>query len=154
MKPISDEEWEKIFLSGEREREQQERELFEQAVSNFDDFSSQLEEELPRRLNSPGLQRKIPKSISPEIDATLDLHMKTKEEAKVKLLSFFRQAVADGDRTLLVITGKGHHSPGKGVLRDFARQWFNGEGARWISWYAEAPGKLGGKGAWLVRLLP
>lgn len=154
MKQISDDQWEEIFLAGKRQQEREERELFERTLM---EEAGELQSEgiiLPLSDTSGRLQRSIPKSIFLEPDATLDLHLKTKHESTMELRRFFQQSAGTGDRSVLVITGKGHHSERKGVLRAHARQWLNGEGRRWILWFAEAPKKLGGSGAWLVRLKP
>ncbi len=152
MRKIPDDEWDEIFLAEEKQRKRAEQELFEQALTNgvgAELSKEQLADESGKRKN---LEIRLQKSFSPEVDARLDLHMKTREESDKVLSSFFRNAVIVGDRTLLVITGKGHHSDKKAVLREYVRQWLKGDGREWILWFAEAPRALGGSGAWLVRL--
>jgi len=152
MRKISDDEWDEIFLAEEKQRKRAEQELFEQALTNgvgAELTKERLADESGKRKN---LEIKLQKSFSPEVDARLDLHMKTREESDKVLPSFFRNAVVVGDRTLLVITGKGHHSSKKGVLRKYVQNWFNSDGWKWILWFAEAPRSLGGSGAWLVQL--
>jgi len=152
MKHISDEEWRDVFLAQERRREREEKELFEKSLKKMEQGPGiDVPSDFPSG-RSKSLQRTIHKSFDPKIDAELDLHLKTKEESASLLIGFFRQAAGVGDRTVLVITGKGHHSEKKGVLREFVRRWLNNEGAKWILWFAEAPKKLGGSGAWLIRL--
>ncbi len=154
MRQIPDDEWEELFLADKKQKEREERELFEQALANGVGETA-IKEPVPHAIaKSVSLQRSLPKSVSPEIDATLDLHMKTKDESIMELRAFFQQTLSAGDRTVLVITGKGHHSEKKGVLRDYVRQWMRGEGHQWLLWFAEAPKKLGGSGAWVVRLKP
>ncbi|NOY23009.1 MAG: Smr/MutS family protein [Acidobacteria bacterium] len=154
MRQISDDEWEEIFLADKKQKEREDRELFEQALANGVGKSA-IKEPVPHAIaKSINLQRSFPKSVSPEIDATLDLHTKTKDESIMELRSFFQQTASAGDRTVLVITGKGHHSEKKGVLRDYVRKWLRGEGRQWLLWFAEAPKKFGGSGAWVVRLKP
>ncbi|MCK5878467.1 MAG: Smr/MutS family protein [Holophagae bacterium] len=154
MKQISDDQWEKIFLAERRQQENKEREFFEKAL--LEGVGELQSDEIAPSLadNPEKLERKIHKSISPEIDATLNLHLKKKNEATMELCGFFQQAADAGDRMLLVITGKGHHSERKGVLREHVRQWIKAEGRHWVLWFAEAPRKLGGSGAWLIRLKP
>ncbi len=150
MKRISDAEWEAIFLADRREREEAERKLFEQALER--DEIKIYPEASPEPETVDKLFRTLPKSLSPRIDATLDLHLKTRHEASLLIRDFFLQSSRVGDRLVLLITGKGHHSEKKGVLREFVRQWLKNEGKKWILWFAEAPKALGGSGAWLVRL--
>ena len=61
-----------------------------------------------------------------EIDARIDLHGMTQTRAHRALLSFLRQAYADGATFVLVITGKGRASAPeseRGVLRRQVPQW-------------------------------
>ncbi len=60
---------------------------------------------------------------------------------------FVAQAAASGLRTVLVITGKGHHSPGgRGILRQKVEEWIRERGWRRIRTWSEAPARLGGAG--------
>ncbi|PJB83946.1 MAG: hypothetical protein CO090_00405 [Acidobacteria bacterium CG_4_9_14_3_um_filter_49_7] len=154
MRQISDEEWDEVFLAEEKQQEHAERKLFEQALVDNAPITNTIEPLTQASGKLENLERKLHKSISPEIDASLDLHLKTKDEAATALFEFLRHAVEVGDRTALVITGKGHHSDKKGVLREYVRQWLKGDGREWILWFAEAPRALGGSGAWLLRLKP
>jgi DNA-nicking Smr family endonuclease len=56
-------------------------------------------------------------------DAVLDLHGLTRDEAWLSLEEFFRAGKKQGFEKLLIIHGKGNHSPGEAVLgrtvRDF-----------------------------------
>ncbi|WP_425411963.1 Smr/MutS family protein [Methylomicrobium agile] len=45
------------------------------------------------------------------LDAEIDLHGLTSEEAKRQLLIFLQRAVIDGCRCVLIIHGKGYRSP-------------------------------------------
>ncbi|NOZ13324.1 MAG: Smr/MutS family protein [Acidobacteria bacterium] len=154
MKHISDDEWEAIFLAQEREREQEEREIFEQYLRADGGKPEPSPENLSGIPFSGQLERRLPKSMVLAVDASLDLHLKTKHESLVALETFFRNAVLSGDRLLLIITGKGHHSEQKGVLREFVRKWLRRDGRHRILWYADAPRKMGGTGAFVVRLKP
>ncbi len=152
MKHISDEEWEAIFLADKREREREEQELFKQYLREGYD-KPEPSEEISTQIHLPEqLERRLPKSMVLATDAILDLHLKTKQESLIALQAFFREAVHSGDRLLLIITGKGHHSERKGVLREFVRKWLTGDGRHWILWFADAPRKMGGSGAFVVRL--
>lgn len=106
----------------------------------------------------PRLHRRLMRGQMP-IDATLDLHGMRQHEAEIALMQFVISAYARGNRSLLVITGKGlkKMSDGqieqRGVLRHMLPVWL-----RHISlsplvagWEVSAHGH-GGEGAYYVRL--
>lgn len=96
---------------------------------------------------------RLSKRQSLEIDEEIDLHGQTVEEALVHLRRFVGSAVRGKSRTVLVVTGKGHHSEaGRSVLRQAVERWLRRDGASWIREYSEAPRALGGGGAFVVRL--
>lgn len=88
------------------------------------------------------------------IDGRLDLHGMTAAEARAALEAFVRKRRAEGDRVLLVVHGKGNHSPrGMGVLRGEIAAWLSqGGAARHVAAFASAPDDEGGTGAVLVLL--
>jgi DNA-nicking Smr family endonuclease len=90
------------------------------------------------------------------IDARLDLHGKTKNEAYAALLRFLRRAQADGAKFVLVITGKGERfrrQAGQRTLRREVPLWFSlPEFGRLVSAYSDAHAEHGGTGALYVRL--
>ena len=82
--------------------------------------------------------------------ATLDLHRKTIAEAEILLNDFFETAQENKHQQVLVITGKGLHSPsGAPTLRPFVKDWLFRHS------YNFRPAKLnqGGDGALLIRIL-
>jgi len=85
------------------------------------------------------------------IEARLDLHGLTQDEAHRALTRFIARAIADEMRLLLIITGKGRL--GQGVLRDAVPRWLNEPGAR-PHILALAPAQIGdgGSGALYVLL--
>jgi DNA-nicking Smr family endonuclease len=95
------------------------------------------------------------------IDGTLDLHGMRQHEAYGALARYLRARVARGDRTILVITGKGlkklNGDPTaiveRGVLRTMLPIWLNSPelGPLVAGWDQSAQGH-GGEGAWYVRL--
>lgn len=103
---------------------------------------------------SPRPQKvRLSKRHSLEIDEQVDLHGQTVEEALVVLRRFVGSAVSRKSRTVLVVTGKGHHSEaGKSVLRQAVERWLRRDAASWVREYSEAPRALGGGGAFVVRL--
>lgn len=89
-----------------------------------------------------------------EIQAECDLHGMTTEEADRAVLRFLRQSHEAGKRWLLVIVGKGLHSPGgKSTLRDHVIHTLShGTAARYVLAFRTAPRRHGGTGALTVRL--
>jgi DNA-nicking Smr family endonuclease len=88
------------------------------------------------------------------IDARLDLHGRTQAEAHDALLGFLRQGQRRGDRTVLVITGKGGASDGqRGVLKRQVPMWLRlPEFRAFIVGFEPAGIRHGGEGALYLRL--
>lgn len=111
-----------------------------------------------QKLIEPNLKRRLARGHEP-IDATLDLHGMTQIQAHSALEGFIARSLARGDRTLLVITGKGIKKTGylqlghKGVLRDMVPLWLNAPAfAPFIAGIDPAHRQHGGGGALYVRL--
>ncbi len=88
------------------------------------------------------------------IEARIDLHGLTRDEAHGALEGFLGSAHDAGKRCVLVITGKGLRAPGEmGVLRDAVPRWLNAPLIRpLILAFAPAPPRDGGAGALYVLL--
>lgn len=88
------------------------------------------------------------------IDARLDLHGRTVAEAKDELTKFLGVMRDRGQRCVLVIHGKGTHSPrGQGVLRGEVGAWLSqGPASRAVAAFATAAAQDGGPGATYVLL--
>jgi DNA-nicking Smr family endonuclease len=106
--------------------------------------------------NSPGVDRRTAEKFRRGqlvVEARLDLHGLTQEEAHRALTDFIRDRHKDGLRTVLVITGKGGFGDARGVLRDAVPRWLNESDLRQrvlsCSW---AQPKHGGAGALYVLL--
>ncbi|AEQ53326.1 Smr/MutS family protein [Pelagibacterium halotolerans] len=106
----------------------------------------------------PNLKRRVARGREP-IDATLDLHGMTQDQARMALERFIPARVARGDRTVLVITGKGIKKTGylqleqKGVLREMVPLWLNATDlAPMVAGIDPAHQSHGGGGALYVRL--
>jgi len=81
-------------------------------------------------------------------DARLDIHGLTREEARQTLDDFFKDAKEKGLEKILIIHGKGIHSPGEAVLKRIVTEFIErcpfagesgrgknaagGEGATWV----------------------
>jgi DNA-nicking Smr family endonuclease len=96
-----------------------------------------------------------------EIDGTIDLHGMRQAEAHAALARFIRARAARGDRTILVITGKGLKRSEddaasiveRGVLRTMLPIWLSQPGlAQLIAGWDVSARAHGGEGAYYVRL--
>ena len=106
----------------------------------------------------PRMRRRLMRGRVP-IDATIDLHGLRQSEAHAALCRFVPARHALGDRTLLVITGKGLKKTGygrieqKGVLRTMLPAWLNEKSiAPFIAGWEVSAQAHGGEGAFYVRL--
>jgi DNA-nicking Smr family endonuclease len=86
--------------------------------------------------------------------ATLDLHGLRVAVAERRLSAFLAEESAAGTKLVLVIVGKGRHSPGgAGVLRGAIAEWLSaGAAAPHVLAFRTAPPALGGNGGVLVLL--
>lgn len=108
----------------------------------------------------PRLRQKLGRGRVP-IDGTLDLHGMRQDEAYAALARFVRARAARGDRTILVITGKGLKKVNgdptaiveRGVLRTMLPYWLAAPDiAPFVSGWDQSAQGHGGEGAWYVRL--
>lgn len=86
------------------------------------------------------------------VDYQLDLHGLTREEALEALPRFLHSAQKKGQKAVLVITGKGIHSPEEPVLHQAVASWLRDAGRTIVLEYAPAPREMGGSGAYVVFL--
>ncbi len=114
----------------------------------------------PRAGIEPNLKQRLQHGRE-EIDGTIDLHGMRQVEAHAALTRFIHARAARGDRTLLVITGKGLKKLGddaaviieRGVLRAMLPVWLTEPNLAPLvaGWDVAAQGH-GGDGAFYVRL--
>jgi DNA-nicking Smr family endonuclease len=102
---------------------------------------------------SPELLRKLRRGSFP-VDAKLDLHGQSAEAAKVTLAAFIRDKRTRGERCVLIVHGKGDHSPGGvGVLRGEMAAWLSqGAASTHVAAFCTATSDHGGQGATYVLL--
>jgi DNA-nicking Smr family endonuclease len=88
------------------------------------------------------------------IDGRLDMHGMTVHEARTELALFLRTTRNRGERCVLVIHGKGEHSPGgAGILRGEIAAWLSqGSASEHIAAFTTAQSDDGGEGAVYVML--
>jgi DNA-nicking Smr family endonuclease len=105
---------------------------------------------------SPGVDRRTAEKHRRgrlPVEARLDLHGMTQEEAHRALERFLPRAQESGCRSVLIITGKGSRDGTRGVLKEAVPRWLNQSPLRAlilsISW---AQPKDGGAGALYVLL--
>ncbi len=101
----------------------------------------------------PDVARKLRRGVLP-VDGRLDLHGMGAGEARGQLELFLRTMRARGERCVLVIHGKGGHSPGGvGILRGEIAAWLSqGRSCEHVAAFATARAEDGGEGAVYVLL--
>jgi DNA-nicking Smr family endonuclease len=101
----------------------------------------------------PDALRKLRRGLLP-IDARLDLHGMRAGEARSAVEAFLGAKRARGERCVLVVHGKGEHSPrGDGVLRGEIAAWLSqGAASEHVAAFATATDHDGGEGAVYVLL--
>ena len=88
------------------------------------------------------------------IDATLDLHGQSIQNAHASFLAFIESCYTGNKRNLLIITGKGKNSPGGvGAIKNEFKSWVKKDMiADKVINYTYAKNKDGGDGAFYVFL--
>jgi len=107
-----------------------------------------------RRIDVPAeWVRRLRRGLLP-IDGTLDLHGHRAGEARSTLETFLQTMRERGERCVLVVHGKGEHSPGGlGVLRGEISAWLSqGSSSTHVAAFASAHEEDGGTGAVYVLL--
>ncbi len=131
------------------------QQLFEAAMRKLDTapIDAKPGADQPRG-GSRAPQRVRPNKKDLRVDERIDLHRCTAEQAVTLLEQSVPAAARSQSRSLLVITGKGYHSPGGvPVLRQRVEEWIRRHGRRHgVRSYSEAPRALGGRGAFVLYL--
>jgi DNA-nicking Smr family endonuclease len=83
------------------------------------------------------------------IEAVLDLHGKITDEAMMAVDSFLHQCITERMRVVLIIHGKGHHTP-MPILKNKLNQWLRSISV--VLAFCSATAKHGGQGAVYVLL--
>ncbi len=107
-----------------------------------------------RRLDvDPSEIRKL-RQLRYTVDGTLDLHGLDAASARAKLEAFLRRRRLQGDRAVLVVHGKGSHSPrGSPVLRGEIGAWLSqGKAQRDVAAFSSVQDRTGDSGAVFVLL--
>lgn len=107
-----------------------------------------------RRLDLPlDALRRLRRGSLP-VDGRLDMHGMSVQEARARLELFLKTMRSRGERCVLVIHGKGEHSPqGAGILRGEISAWLSqGAASEHVAAFATARATDGGEGAVYVLL--
>lgn len=125
-------------------------------------FALPPEEISQNKTSLPFSTRRIRRVRQVEIQARLDLHGFTREQARKRLSQFLARCQGYGYLWVLVITGKGrrnlnnedpYDTPARAILRDLVPQWLEEPVFRSIvSAYTAAKPQDGGGGALYIRL--
>ncbi|MDT8419983.1 MAG: Smr/MutS family protein [Desulfuromonadales bacterium] len=129
-----------------------ERDLFLAALG---EMTVRFEEQLPECADSKQAvprRMKLLRQGRLQPEATLDLHGLLRHQVVEKVGFFLQDAQYQGFRTVLIITGRGLHSPGEPVLRSEVETFLQEDGRKLIAEWARAPRQYGGDGALIVFL--
>ena len=134
--------------------DEQASQLFVQEISRLkldSKFADSISENDELQPLSNNRLRQVKRGVV-SVDYQLDLHGLTREEAMLALPRFLMSARQRGQKAVLVITGKGHHSVEEPILNQAVAAWLRDTGRDLILEYAPAPREMGGSGAYVVFL--
>ena len=122
--------------------------VFYDWVNNNDIFDKD------ERLSEEAYRLKPAKLLNPKnINAKLDLHGFTVEDAIKELQKFIDKSWHNGDKIVLIIHGKGIHSKQGPLIKKAITKWISiGSGRNYIRHFRRAPASLGGTGATVIWL--
>ena len=122
--------------------------------NSVDSSLDKLSQEDKLSFIAPGLQKNVLKKLRKGyfgLDADIDLHGLTSQEAKHQLLNFLHQCVENGCRCVHIIHGKGYRSPDNHpVLKNDVNVWLRQH--KDVLAFCSTPPKHGGTGAVFVLL--
>jgi DNA-nicking Smr family endonuclease len=132
-------------------KEERDKEAFLEALGSMEKtFVDEWPEDESVKKAVPRRVKQVERGqLKPE--AELDLHGLTVEDACTKLRFFLQDALYQGCRTVLVITGKGLHSSDGPVLRIAMERLLESQKELVLEW-GMAPQRYGGSGALIVFL--
>lgn len=132
-------------------RDERERTAFLDAVGSVErSFKDEWPEDEPVKPAVPRRMKQVERGLL-ELEAELDLHGLTIDEASAKVRFFLQDVGYQGLQTVLIITGKGLHSSDGPVLRQAMEALLHQERERVLEW-GLAPRRFGGDGALVVFL--
>lgn len=123
-------------------------------LSDLADTSLFISQDEGRLMHRPGISPEIPKKLYRgywRIQAHIDLHGLTVDDARSEYLAFLQESQHRGYRCLKIIHGQGYNSAGgHGVLKTVINRWLKQTPE--VMAFARAPLNKGGDGAVLVLL--
>src|SRR6185369_2658787 len=138
-----------------RKIEESEQRLFLETISNLK-LDVRFHDDVPEDTTSlkprPVSRIRQLRRGTIRLDYELDLHGLTREEATHALETFVKGAYRRGQQAVLIITGRGNHSPDEPVLKRSAEKWLKESGASMVAEFFSAPRQFGGDGAIVVFL--
>jgi len=138
-----------------RKIEASEQQLFLEAINGLKldvKFHNETPAEpLPAKAGSSSRMKQLRRGTI-RLDYELDLHGLTKDEAIDALNSFIKGAHRREQKAVLVITGRGNHSPDEPVLKSAVDKWLREKGTEMVVEFFSAPRQMGGEGAIVVFL--
>jgi DNA-nicking Smr family endonuclease len=141
-------------LAAAARREAAQREL--DAERNFLtlDNVDMLDPYYPLEFKRPGVQNGVFRKLKQgkyAMDARLDLHRLTAEQAREQVFGFIREAQAYDLRNVLIVTGRGNHSTSpEAILKSYVNKWLPEFDE--VQAYCSAIPAQGGTGAVYVML--
>ena len=141
-------------LAAAARREAAQREL--DAERNFLtlDNVDMLDPYYPLEFKRPGVQNGVFRKLKQgkyAMDARLDLHRLTAEQAREQVFGFIREAQAYDLRNVLIVTGRGNHSSSpEAILKSYVNKWLPEFDE--VQAYCSAIPSQGGTGAVYVML--
>ncbi len=139
-----------------RQRELDEAQVLNQSLSDDIDADWLLETDDALSFRRVGIGADVVRKLRRGVwlaQGQLDLHGLRRDEARVQLVSFLRDAAQTGRRCVRVIHGKGNGSPGRqSVLKGKVKAWLMQRDD--VLAFAQARASDGGSGALLVLLRP
>lgn len=137
-----------------RQREADEAQVLQQALSDHFDVDSLLETDAEMSYRRVGIGPEVLNRLRRgewSIQGQLDLHGLRRDEARMALGEFLQQCQLRGRRCVRVVHGKGHGSPGgEGILRVKVRRWLVQHDS--VLAFVQARAAEGGAGALIVLL--
>lgn len=145
--PISD-------LAVAARREAAQRELDEERNFLALDNVEMLDPYYPLEFKRPGVQHGVFRKLKQgkyAMDARLDLHRMTSEQAREQVFGFIREAHSYDLRNVLIVTGRGNHSNSpEALLKSYVNKWLPEFDE--VQAYCSAIPSQGGTGAVYVML--
>lgn len=143
------------FKSVVRKIEESEKRLFLETIGGLKldvKFHDESPAEPLQTKTGSGSRMKQLRRGTIRLDYELDLHGLSKDEALDALGSFIKGAYRREQKAVLVITGRGNHSPEEPVLKKAVDNWLREDGKKMVVEFLAAPREMGGDGALIVFL--